>query len=315
MARRPVILDVDPGVDDVLALMLAAASPELELVGVSTVSGNVPVDVGTRNALRLLDFLGRSDVPVFNGAERPLVVDPFRATDVHGPGGLGAAALPGTETLPRGDGVSFMVAALRSRPGEVTLVATGPLTNLALAERRAPGVLACAQEVIVMGGAVDAPGNVTPSAEFNFFADPHAAREVIGSAAHVRLATLDATRQVLLREDVIQNRISALESRQAKFVVDASRTAVDYGRRRGGEPGLHLHDPLALGLALAPSLFGLAPFFLSVETEGLLTRGALVVDRRPFLEEKHRQGRRVECVTEVDAEAFLELFLSRLFGK
>ena len=312
MGALPVILDVDPGVDDALALMLVLASPEVELVGVSTVSGNVPVEVGTRNALRLLNFLDRGDIPVFKGAEKPLTADPCYASEVHGPEGLGEAVLPETKGHPRGDGVSFLVEALDSSPGEVTLVATGPLTNLALANRKRPGILARAKEVIVMGGAIGAPGNVTPTAEFNFYVDPHAAQEVIASVASISLVTLDTTRQVALREDVIRDRILPLGTGKAEFVKMATRTAIDFGKRLTGESGIYLHDPLAVGLALAPSFFGLAPLFVDVETEGGMTRGQLVTDRRPFRDEVSREGHRVECVAEVDSEGFLEFFLSRV---
>ena len=177
--RRPVILDADPGVDDALAMMLALGSRELEVLGICTVCGNVPMEVGTGNALKLLALLNRDDVPVYAGACRPLKRKAVYATEVHGKGGLGDAVLPPAGRPSSGDAVAFIVDTLSARPGRVTLIAVGPLTNLALAESRSPGVLKKAREVCVMGGAIDEPGNVTPAAEFNFFADPDAARQVV----------------------------------------------------------------------------------------------------------------------------------------
>ena len=150
-------MDVDTGVDDALALLLALSSPEVELVGVSTVAGNVPLQRTTDNTLRLLQWAERADIPVYAGAEQPLVRDAIAAADVHGATGLGAAHLPEPCTAPAGDAVEFLLSTLQAHPGEVTLVATGPLTNLAQAEARVPGVLGRARQVVTMGGAVRVP--------------------------------------------------------------------------------------------------------------------------------------------------------------
>ena len=204
MPATPLIMDVDTGVDDALALLLALSSPEVELVGVSTVAGNVPLQRTTDNTLRLLQWAGRDDVPVYAGAGRPLVRDAVAADDVHGATGLGAAHLPEASTSPAGDGVEFLLNTLQARPGAVTLVATGPLTNLARAEAQVPGVLRQARQVIIMGGAVQVPGNITPTAEFNFYADPHAARQVLASEAEMVLVGLDVTEQIWLEQATLQ---------------------------------------------------------------------------------------------------------------
>jgi purine nucleosidase len=309
----PIIFDTDPGVDDALALMLALASPELDVLGVCTVNGNVSIDICTRNALGLLHLFERTDVPVYQGADRPLVRDPVYATDVHGAQGMGAVVLPVSEVDAKENAAAFLVEQLTQHPGEVTVIAVGPLTNLALAERILPGVLAKAKRVIAMGGAVIAPGNASATAEFNFFADPHAAQEVIRSGAKLTLVPLDATHQVGLTETVIRQEIEPLDTTMAKFVVDAVANVLAYGERLGRDAVVYLHDPLAVGVAIAPSLFECLQFNFDVETVGELTLGQLVSDRRQAPAEG-RLGRPVNCVMGVQSDQFLSLFLERILG-
>lgn len=308
---RPVILDADPGVDDALAIMLALGSPELEVLGICTVSGNVPLEIGTGNALKVLALLGRDEVPVYPGAGGPLRKEAVYATEVHGTGGLGDSALPLPDRSPAGDAVSFMIETLSARPREVTLIAVGPLTNLALAEARAPGVLNKAREVCVMGGAVDEPGNVTPVAEFNFFADPDAARQVLRSGAVVTLAPLDVTHRVALEA----SHLAQLPASPAGvFVREAVRPAMDLIRRIQNRRRFYLHDPLAVGLAIDPSVFGFETVFADVETKGDLTAGQVVADRRSFTVDRSRRGMPVRCAMDVDTGRFLALFLSRIIS-
>ena len=317
MTKQPVILDTDPGVDDALAMMLALGSSELDVMGICTVSGNVPLDVGTRNARGVLHLLGRAEIPIFAGADRPLKRDPVFATEVHGKTGMGRAALPvpnANQQAGRGvHAVDFLVQTLSEQPGEVVVIAVGPLTNLALAEQRGPGVLQKAKQVIVMGGAIAEPGNVTPVAEFNFYADPHAARRVIHSGAALVIAPLDATHQVMLRESDIEERIAPLNTARSQFVVDATRNMLARCRQIGREPMVYLHDPLAVGAAIAPELLDVETVYVDVETSGDLTLGQVVADRRDA-PSKGRLGTPVDCVMRVRAEAFLSLFLSRVFS-
>ena len=313
MLPIPVVFDTDPGVDDALALMLALASPELDVLGVCTVNGNVSLDICTRNALGLLRLLDRTNVPVYRGADRPLARDPVYATEVHGSEGMGAAVLPISPVGARENAQAFLVDQLTQRPGEVTVIAVGPLTNLALAEKNSPGVLARAKRVIAMGGSVVAPGNATATAEFNFFADPHAARDVIRSGANLTLVPLDATHQVGLREAVIRERIQPLATPTSNFVVDAVENVLAYGEKLGREAVVYLHDPLAVGLAIFPSMFDCLQFYLDVETLGELTMGQLVSDRRQAPAEG-RLGRPVNCVMGVQSDQFLSLFLERILG-
>lgn len=313
VTSQPVIFDTDPGVDDALALMLALASPELDVMGVCTVNGNVGIDVCTRNALGLLALLDRQNVPVYRGADRPLVREPVYATDVHGPEGMGQAQLPNTQQVEEEHAAAFLVSQLTQRPNDITVIAVGPLTNLALAERMAPGVLQKARQVIAMGGALVAPGNASATAEFNFFADPHAAQEVIRSGANILLVPLDATHQVGLTETLIREQIASLDTLRAKFVVDAVANVLAYGERMGGEAVVYLHDPLAVGCVVAPHLFDCLQFYVDVETSGDLTLGQLVSDRRR-VPDQVRLGYSVRCVMGVEAPAFLALFLMRTLG-
>jgi len=314
MDKLPVILDTDPGVDDALAIMLALSSPELDVLGLCTVSGNVPLDVGTRNALALLAFLGRVDVPVFVGADRPLERDPVFATEVHGAGGMGRAILPVSTADAQEDAVGFLVRVLSERPGEVVVIAVGPLTNLALAELREPGVLKKAKQVIVMGGAIVEPGNASPAAEFNFFADPHAAQVVIRCGASVVLVPLDATHQVMLQAADIETQIVPLSTERSQFVVDAVHDVLALYEGMGRDPVVYLHDPLAVGMAVAPELLEVEIVHVDVETEGVLTLGQVVADLR-VAPSKGYQGIPTRCVMQVDAEKFLALFLDRVFKR
>ena len=301
-------MDVDTGVDDALALLLALSSPEVELVGVSTVAGNVPLHRTTDNTLRLLQWAGRASVPVYAGAERPLMRNAVAADDVHGATGLGAAQLPEARTLPAGDGVEFLLNTLQARPGEVTLAATGPLTNLARAETQVPGVLRQARQVVIMGGAVGVPGNVTPAAEFNFYADPHAARQVLASGAELILVGLDVTDQVWLKEADLQ----ACTGSYAAFCQAACEPVIAFEAEYYGFAGMRLHDPVALGAALWPQLFRTQQLWVDVETTGELTTGQLIVDQRALASDQERLGRPVTCAMAVDQARFLELFTERI---
>ena len=310
---RPVILDMDPGVDDALAIVLALNSPEIEVMGVSVVSGNVPLEDCARNAMQVLELLERQDMPVYVGAGRPLVREPVYAFEVHGERGLGEAELPEPDMMPLGDATSFMIESINARPGEVTLVATGPLTNLAIAEARAPGILQQARRVIAMGGALQEPGNITPMSEFNFHVDPHAARNVLMAGANMTLLPLGVTRQVTLEEAAIQQRALS-DSPRVQFCADAARTVIDFGKRLYGRDSMALHDPLAVALAIDPEICETEIHWLDVETEGQLVAGQVVVDRRPFIDDGDRVGAEVECAMRANTERVLALFTERVLG-
>ena len=309
---QPIILDTDPGVDDALAIMLALGSPELDVIGICTVSGNVPLNTGTRNAQGLLQLLDCPEIPVFAGADLPLKRDPVFATEVHGETGMGQAVLPEPSRDVKGDAVEFLVQTLSDQPGEITIIAVGPLTNLALAEQRQPGTLQKAKQVIIMGGAIEATGNSTPVAEFNFYADPHAAHTVVHSGAALLIVPLDATRQVKLSGPDIENQIAPMKTVASQFVVDAVQNVFALYRQLEREPIVYLHDPLAVGAAIAPELLRAETLYIDIETSGNLTLGQVVTDRRG-LPSPYRLGKPINCAMHVNAEAFLSLFLKRIF--
>lgn len=200
-----IILDTDPGIDDALALFLALASPEVTLEAVTTVQGNVSVEQTTYNALTLLTLAGRTDIPVAYGSAEPLVRKRVDAAHVHGQNGLGDITLPEpTIASVEQQAVDLIIEKIMRNPGEITLVPIGPLTNIALAVRREPRIAQHVREVVIMGGAVRVPGNVTPSAEFNIFADPHAAHVVFHAGWPLRLVSLDVTTRVSMHRQQVE---------------------------------------------------------------------------------------------------------------
>ena len=275
MTPRSIIIDCDPGQDDAVALLMALASPELDLLGITTVAGNVPLAHTSRNARIVVELAGRREVPVFAGAVRPLLRAPVSAEHVHGKTGLdGASFAEPTMPLADQDAVDFIVATLRQRPaGSVTLCALGPLTNVALALIRAPEVAARLREIVLMGGAFFAGGNVTPCAEFNVFADPHAAQIVLACGAPLVMLPLDVTHQVLSTRARIAA-IDALGNRAGHSVAQL----LSFATRRHGGDGAPLHDPCVIAYLLAPELFAGRHINVEVETGSVLTLGMTVAD-------------------------------------
>jgi len=269
------ILDVDTGVDDALALAFAVRHPSITLEAVLSVAGNVGLDLTTRNTLTVLDWLGATDVPVAAGADRPLTGVPIEAGHWHGADGLGGAALPRSRRTARGDGVGYLVERLLAEPGEFTLVCTGPLTNLALAIQCAPELVPAVREVVLMGGAARAPGNSAPVAEFNIYADPEAAAIVFRQSWPLTMVGLDVTNRVLLtRRD--REALADVDSSEAVLVREVTRHHFD----GLGLDSIALHDPLTVAVALDPSLVTVIETEALVETDGEHTRGQTVVDLR-----------------------------------
>jgi purine nucleosidase len=300
------ILDMDPGVDDALALLWALSSADVAVEAVTTVSGNVNVDLATTNALKLAELMDRSDVPVFRGASEPVVGDAIRATHIHGETGLGAAQLPHPQlAASEGNATTALCALLRSRPGHFQIVAVGPLTNLALAEQREPGILSLAQEVVIMGGALRVPGNVTPTGEFNFVSDPQAARTVITSSAEIRLVPLDATRQMHLSKEQLLSQLQDATPRLREVCLQLTATAMEIGQKKSGVARMYLHDPLTTLLAIQPELAGWETLNLDVEPIGELTAGHVVVDERS---QSDLQGKPVSVATRVHRDKVLDEF-------
>lgn len=255
------IIDTDPGIDDAIAILMALASPAWQLAGLTVVGGNVPLARGLRNSLALLEYAARPDVPVFPGSARPLRGKFPYAQHFHGWGGL-SRRLPAPRYRPAaGRAVAFLAAQLQDYPGQVHLAALGPLTNLARLERQYPGILSQAAAITVMGGAVNAPGNITPAAEFNFYSDPTAAHEVLNCGAPLTLVDLAACRQVAL------DRTAAAHLRANSRLGNlAAQLIQNWFRRDAQRQRFEFYDPLALAALLSPELITTRPAAITVET-------------------------------------------------
>jgi purine nucleosidase len=274
-----IIIDTDPGQDDAIALLLAAASPELELLGVTTVAGNVPLPLTTRNARTVLELAGRRDVPVCAGAAAPLDEALVTAEHVHGKTGLDGITLPepGLPLDPR-HAADFIVQTLREHvPGSVTLCPLGPLTNIALALRRAPDIAARIQRIVLMGGGFFEGGNITPAAEFNFYVDPQAAHEVFTSGVPIVMAPLDVTHRVLTTRARVEA-IRALGNRVGSTVAAWMAFYERFDIAKYGSDGAPLHDPCVIAWLLRPELFKGRDCNVRIEVASPLTRGMSVVD-------------------------------------
>ena len=279
MSKRSIIIDSDPGQDDAVALLLALASPELDVLGVTAVAGNVPLSYTSRNARVIVELAGRPDVPVFPGAIRPMVRPLVTAEHVHGKTGLDGPSLPDpTIALQDEDAVDFIIRTLRERPaGSVTLCPLGPLTNIALALIRAPDIAPRIAEIVLMGGAYFEGGNITPSAEFNIYVDPHAAEVVFKSGAPIVMMPLDVTHQVLSTKA----RIAAVErlgNRAGQVVAQMLSFSERFDLQKYGSDGAPLHDPCVIAYLLRPELFEGRHINVEIETRSELTMGATVAD-------------------------------------
>jgi purine nucleosidase len=278
---QSLIIDCDPGVDDAVALFLAFAAPELNLLAITTVGGNVPGALTQRNARIVRQIAGREDVPVYGGAERPLKRPPAGAGAFHGAEGLGDLE-PFQPTGIVGDGpaANAIVDLVMSRPqGSVAVAVMGPMTNLALAMRRERRLADWLGPVVIMGGARSEGGNITPSAEFNIWADPDAAAVVFGSGCEVIALGLDATHQVRATEDRIAA-IEAIDSEAARATASMLRFSQRVEREVVGWDSAPLHDPCTIAWLLRPDLFETRPCRIEVETTSELTRGHTAVEFR-----------------------------------
>ena len=310
MTARPILLDCDTGIDDALAILDFTARGG-EVLAVGSVHGNVPAPIGARNTLRVLEIAGAEDVPVCVGAARPLAQPLLTAEHVHGQDGLGNTNQP-SPRRPVGEGSAAeqIVRLAHARPGEFTLVAIGPLTNLALALLLDPELARLIPEVIIMGGAVGVAGNVSPTAEANIWHDPEAAQLVIEADWKVTLVTLDATMQALLTPTDLEA-IQGATGERARFawaILDHYLTV--YQQWLPGRT-CPLHDPLALALVLDPDLATYRTLPTQVELRGLATRGATVCDLRtdPASPSPEPGWRMVRYLDQLDVERFRALFV------
>jgi purine nucleosidase len=301
---RPIIIDTDPGIDDAVAILLALASPELAVLGLVAVAGNLPLAATARNALSLLELAGRPEIPIYAGCPRPMAGARIDAEHAHGEGGLGDLVLPPPALALRPEhGVFYLIDTLRrAEPRSVTICALGPLTNIAMALVAAPDIAAGIAELVIMGGASHGLGNVTPAAEFNIHADPHAASLVFDSGVPITMVPLDVTRGVRSTPDRIAP-IRAIATRCGAAIAELLGP-----RRTLGQPPMAMHDPCVIAYLLAPELFGGREVNVAVETHSPLAMGLTLIDWRRVSGRKPN----ARVIETVDADGVYRLLAERL---
>lgn len=317
--EKRVIIDTDPGVDDALALVLAFCSPELRVEAISTVDGNVALEQATKNAALLLDLFGPRPRPILaRGAARPLRKRLLRARSVHGSDGLGELKrFKNPDGSPRyrypqlpkdvPDAAEVLLDLLKRYPDELSLITLGPLTNLAEALERDERRVRCLREVVIMGGAIGISGNITPAAEFNIFADPPSAHRVFQSGLPIKLVPLDVTEKVRLERREIEVLARAMGGPLGMFLRDTTLKAMEHMRQVRGAASISLHDPLAVGVAIDPSMVTTSLVHVDVETQ----RGITLADLRAIRDDLKKPPN-VHVALEVAAERFLSFFKERL---
>ena len=311
---KKIIIDTDPGVDDAMAILFAFQSPELEVVGLTTIFGNVHTNLGTQNALRLVEFAGFPEVPVAHGAELPLVVSlDYVADFVHGTDGLGNINSPPPQGQPQPKSAAeFIIEMVMNNPGEITLVPVGPLTNLALALALEPRIAQNVAEVVIMGGAVTVNGNVTPAAEANIIHDPHAADVVMRAGWPLTLVGLDVTMKTVMNDDFLQ-RIGDSGSYIGRFIYNISRFYRAFHNDAYGLNGIHTHDPAAIAYVIDSSLFTTISGPVRVITEGQAIGQTLLDQRHSWLGHNAWVGQpHVNACIGVDSARLLALYFERI---
>ena len=307
MPKR-ILLDTDPGIDDSLAILLALASPEISLEGMSIVHGNCSTRQGTINALSVMELAKASNIPVHIGCELPLVQPSLLAPETHGNTGLGYAKLPEPLSQPKvRKGSDFLIEKIMSSPGKMTLVCIGPLTNVALAIRQEPRIVEAVREVFIMGGAIRHEGNTTPLAEFNTFVDPHAAHIVFHSGMPITLTPLDVTYECVLQQDDV-NRLLKIDSPITKFIADATRFYMEFHDEYQEIQGCAINDPLTLALTFMPELCDYQALYVDIDISGGISIGNTFADFYRMT----KKPANMKVALGVRARRFIELFLERI---
>ncbi|MBC7138767.1 MAG: nucleoside hydrolase [Defluviimonas sp.] len=306
---RKIIIDTDPGQDDAVAILLALASPELEVLGLTCVAGNVPLPLTARNARVICELAGRPDIKVFSGCDGPMTRQLITAEHVHGKSGLDGADLPDPVMPLAGlHAVDFLIDTLHAeRPGSVTLCALGPLTNIATAFRRAPEIASRLAEVVLMGGAYFEVGNITPAAEFNIHVDPQAAEIVFRSGVPLVVMPLDVTHKALTTRARVEA-FRALGTPAGHAVAGWTDFFERFDMAKYGSEGAPLHDPCTIAYLLQPDLFSGRHINVEIETRGEFTLGMTVADWWRV------SGRRANAMfmRDLDAEGFFRLLTERI---
>ena len=306
---QSLIIDTDPGQDDAVAILLALASPEINLLGITTVAGNVPLALTQENARKICDLAGRTDMQVFAGLDRPLVRPLVTAEHVHGRTGLDGPVLPDPETpLQEQHAVDYIIDTLRREPaGSVTLAPIGPLSNIAMAMQRAPDIIPRIRQIILMGGAYFEVGNITPAAEFNIYVDPHAAQIVFASGVPVIMMPLDVTHKALTRTDRVAA-LRAIGNQTGVAVAEMLEFFERFDEAKYGSDGGPLHDPCTVAWMIAPDIFNGRPCNVEIETASPLTMGMTVVDWWQVSSRPHN----ALVIGDLDADRFFALITERL---
>ena len=304
-----IIIDTDPGQDDAAAIMLALGSPELEILGLTIVAGNVPLDLTTRNALMICELSGRLDVKVFSGAKGPLIGPQVTAEHAHGKSGLDGPDIfkPSITLQPRCAPDFLVETILKEDEKTVTLCPIGPLTNIALALKLEPTIASRIKQIVLMGGGYFAQGNITPSAEFNIFADPEAAKIVFNCGAPIIMMPLDVTHQILTTKARIE-KIQAVGNTASLALAKMLSFYSRYNSKKYGNDGAPLHDPTTIAWLLKPELFNGKHCNVEIETESKITRGATVIDWW----EVTGRPKNACVVNEVNSDGFFELLTNRI---
>ena len=304
-----IIIDTDPGQDDAAAIMLALGSPELEVLGLTVVAGNVPLPLTERNARIVCEMCGRTDIKVFAGADRPLQRTLVTAEHVHGKTGLdGPDLFEPSFPLQDTHAVDFIVdSVMNEAPGTITLCPIGPLTNIALAIQKEPSIAGRLKQIVLMGGGYFEQGNITPSAEFNIYVDPEAADRVFSCGAPITMMPLDVTHKVMTTKKRV-DAIRVINNPAAQALVDMLEFSERFDEEKYGTDGGPLHDPTTIAWLLQPRLFKGRLCNVEIDTQSDLTRGATVVDWWGVTE----RPKNALVIREVDAVGFFELIQQRL---
>lgn len=306
---RKIIIDTDPGQDDAVAILLALGSPELEVLGLTAVAGNVPLPLTQKNARIVCELAGRRDLPVFAGCDRPLRHPLVTAEHVHGKTGLdGPKMADPVMPLQEQHGVDFIIDTLRAEPaGTVTLCPLGPLTNIATAFARAPDIIERVQEIVLMGGAYFQVGNITPAAEFNIYVDPEAAKAVFGSGVPLVVAPLDVTHKALTTAPRVEA-FRALGTEVGRMVAAWTDFFERFDKEKYGSAGAPLHDPCVIAYLLKPDLFTGRFINVEIEVSSPLTRGMTVADWWRVTD----RAPNALFLGDLDADGFFALLVERL---
>ncbi len=320
-----VIIDTDPGIDDALALLLALRSRELQVDAITTVCGNVSVDLATKYVFRVLALLpSLPPPPVASGAEKPLEKDLISASRIHGDDGLGGLdryrdnagnplyAQPSVKLTGR-TAADEILHQLATTSEPVSIIALGPLTNIATAIKKNTQIMATAKRIVFMGGAWSVSGNITPAAEFNMYVDPRAAGIVFNADIPLTMVGLDVTHQVMLTRESIAQATAASQATIGRFLIDATENLLNFAQNRYEQSVMYLHDPLAVGVVIDSSLVATESMHIEVETEGAITAGMTVADRR-LIRPQFKKSSNTEVCISVDVPRFLALFWERLLN-